>query len=174
MLVAWLVAAWLVAGCGSSKPAGVSAASYVKSVCTAVNSWASSIEAKSGALNVSKITNAVQGKTALKNFFTSAVSDTDTAVSKLQAAGTPNISNGKTIATGLVSSFDQIGTALKKGATQAAALPVTSPTAFKTAGTALGTSVQKALNDVGASLSSLKSSALEKAAASEPACKSTS
>lgn len=163
----------VVSGCGSgsSSSSGVSASSYVKAVCTAVRGWAQDIQTKSGALNVARISNAKQGKTAIERFFDSAVTDTGSVVSQLESAGTPSVTNGKQIATALVSSFNQIETALGKGKTAARALPTASPTAFRNAGQALAGGVRQSLSGIGAGLSGLKSPELEKAAKSEPACK---
>lgn len=167
------LAALVISGCGSgsSSSSGVSAGSYVKAVCTAVRGWAQDIQTKSGALNLATINDTKQGKVAIEGFFNSAVTDTGTVVAKLQAAGTPNVTNGKQISTALVSSFSQIHTALNNGKTAATTLPTNSPTAFRNAGQKLANDVRNSLSGIGAGLSGLKSSELENAAKSEPACK---
>ena len=66
--------------------------------------------------------------------------------------------------------FTQLKSALSQAATQAGSLPVTSPTAFKTAAQALGASVQSSMGTIGSSLGGLKSADLEKAAKKEPSC----
>lgn len=162
-----------LAGCGSSSSdTGVSAATYVKTVCTAVRGWAADIDTRSGALNVATIKNAAEGKAAIQTFFKAAVTDTSDVVSKLEAAGEPNIKNGKTISTAFVSAFTQIETVLNKGQSQANALPSSSPTAFRDAGRTLANSVQSSLNNIGSGLSGLRSPELETAAKKEPACAS--
>jgi hypothetical protein len=163
-----------VSACGSSSSSssGVSAASYVKSVCTAVRSWATDIAARSNALNVATIKNAPQGKTAIEGFFDAAVTDTTTVVTQLKSAGTPNVTNGKQISAALVSSFGQIESALTTGRSKAAALPTSSPTAFKSAGQSLASSVRSSLSNIGSSLNGLKSADLQAAAKKEPACSS--
>jgi hypothetical protein len=170
--VALALTAIAVAGCGGSSSSGVSAASYVKAVCQAVGGWASDIQVKSGALNVTTVSDAAQGKTEIENFFDAAVADTDTVVSKLKSAGVPDVANGKKISDALVSSFSKIGTALRAGQTEARALPTSSPRAFKAAGEVLGNKVRTSLNGIGASLSGLNSPELEKAASKVPACNS--
>ncbi len=143
----------------------------MKSVCTAVRGWAQDIQTKSGALDLATISNTKQGKTAIEGFFDSAVTDTGTVVSKLQAAGTPDVTNGKKISTALVSSFSRIQTALSQGKTAATSLPTNSPTEFRNAGQKLANNVRQSLSGIGAGLSGLTSSQLESAAKSEPACK---
>ncbi len=167
-----VLAVLALAGCGdsSSSSTGVTAAAYVKSVCTAVRGWASDIDTRSGALNVATIKNADQGKAAIKTFFTAAVADTSQVVAKLQSAGQPSISGGKQISAAFVSAFSQIETALKTGQGQANALPTNNPTQFRDAGRKLANSVQSSLNDIGSGLSGLKSPELESAAKKEPAC----
>ena len=167
-----VLVALAIAGCGdsSSSSTGVTAAAYVKAVCTAVRGWASDIDTRSGALNVATIKNADQGKAAIETFFTAAVADTSQVVSKLEAAGTPSINDGKTISGAFVSAFTQIETALKKGQSQAGALPTDNATAFRDAGRKLANSVQSSLNNIGSGLSGLKSPELETAAKKEPAC----
>jgi hypothetical protein len=163
-----------IAGCGgsSSTSSGPSASSYVKTVCTAIKGWVSDIESGSGKLNSATITTAAEGKTAIENFFGQAINDTTAVVAKLKAAGAPNVTNGSKISTALVSTFTQIQTTLTKGRTQAQALPTNDPAKFKTAGDALGTTVQASLTQIGKALGGLKSPELEKAAAKEPACTS--
>ncbi len=169
-----MVVTLAISACGSSSSSssGASAASYVKSVCTAVRSWATDIASRSNALNVATIKNAAQGKTAIEGFFNAAVSDTTAVVSQLKTAGTPNVTNGKQISTALVSSFGQIESALTTGKSQAAALPTSSPTAFKNAGQSLAGSVRSSLSNIGSSLNGLKSPELQAAAKKEPACSS--
>lgn len=167
-----VMAAVVLAGCGSSSSSGVSPAAYVKSICSAIGPFEKDVQSRSSALNLSSLTSAAQGKSALHNFLNAVVSDTDAAVSKLKAAGTPNVKNGKAISTGIVSAFTQLRTALAGAASQASSLPTGSPAAFKTAAEKLGTDVRSSMSSIGASLGNLKSADLEKAAAKEPACKS--
>jgi hypothetical protein len=163
----------VISGCGSSSSSSssVSAGSYVKVVCSAVRGWAQDIQTRSGALNVAKISDTHQGKTAIEGFFDAAVQDTAGVVSKLQSAGTPSVSGGDKISSALVASFNQIHTALSKGKAAASSMPTNSPTAFRNAGQKLADNVRQALAGIGAGLSGLKSAELEKAATSEPACK---
>jgi hypothetical protein len=166
----------VVAGCGGSSSAssGPSASSYVKTVCTAVKGWVSDIETGSGKLNSATITSAAEGKTAIENFFGDAINDTSQVVTKLKAAGAPNVSSGSKISTMLISTFTQIQATLNKGRTQAQALPTNDPAKFKSAGDSLASTVQSSLTQIGNALGNLKSPELEKAAAKEPACTSLS
>ncbi len=161
-----------VAGCGSSSssPTGVSAASYVKAVCTAVRGWTLNVEARSGALNLATVTDLTRRKAVIEEFFDSAVADTGAVVSKLKAAGTPRVTNGEQISSAFVSTFGQLQAAFVKGQRQARALPTGDPTAFRNADRALANSVGSAVNNIGTGLSRLKSAELDKAIQKQPAC----
>jgi predicted small secreted protein len=163
----------LLAGCGgSSGGSGVSAGAYVKSICSAVGPFEKDVASRSSALSSLTSVSPSQGKQALQGFLSAVVSDTDKAVNKLKSAGTPNVSKGKQIANTLVKAFTELKTALQGAQKQASSLPTTSPTAFKNAAQALGTSIQSSMSAIGSSLNNLKSPDLEKAASKEPTCKS--
>ena len=176
--LAVLAIAALVSACGSggsggsSSSSGVSAAEYVKGICTAVGPFEKDVAARSNALNSAKLTSAAQGKKAVQDFLTAVSTDTDRALTKLQAAGTPNVANGKAISTTIVAAFKQLKTAIGTALTQAKNLSTSSPQAFQKGATALGGTVQSSLSGISTSLGKLKSADLEKAAAKEPACTS--
>jgi hypothetical protein len=175
--LAVLAVAALISACGSggssgSSSSGVSAAEYVKAICTAVGPFEKDVAARSNALNSAKLTSAAQGKKAVQDFLSAVSADTDTALTKLKAAGTPNVTNGKAISTTIVAAFKQLQTAIGTALTQAKNLSTSSPQAFQKGATALGGTVQSSLSGISTSLGKLKSADLEKAAAKEPACTS--
>jgi hypothetical protein len=175
--LAVLAIAALVSACGSggssgSSSSGVSAAEYVKAICTAVGPFEKDVAARSNALNSAKLTSAAEGKKAVQDFLTAVSTDTDKALSKLQAAGTPDVANGKAISTTIVAAFKQLQTAIGTAVTQAKNLSTSSPQAFQKGATQLGGTVQSSLSGISTSLGKLKSADLEKAAAKEPACTS--
>lgn len=161
-----------VAACGSSSSSssGPTPAAYVKSICQAIGPLEKTVQSRSSQLNLAGIKSPADGKTALQSFLTAVAADTDKAVSKLKAAGVPNVSNGKQVSAAIVGAFTQLKSALDKAAAQAGSLPTGSATAFKTAAQALGTSVQSSMSGIGGSLSNLKSPDLESAIKKEPAC----
>jgi type IV pilus biogenesis protein CpaD/CtpE len=173
-----VLAAAALSACGSSGSSGsggssgdVTASQYVKAICTAVGPFEKDVAARSNALNSAKLTSASQGKKAVQGFLTAVSADTDQALSKLQAAGTPNVANGKTISSTIVSAFTQLKNAIGSAVTQANNLSTSSPQAFQKGATRLGGTVQSSLGGISSSLGKLKSADLEKAAANEPACK---
>jgi hypothetical protein len=157
-------------GSGGSSSSAVSAAAYVKGICTAVGPFEKDVAARSNALNSAKLTSAAQGKQAVQQFLTAVSTDTNQALTRLRAAGTPDVANGKTISTTIVSAFQQLHTAIGTAVTQAKNLSTSSPQAFQKGATALGGTVQQSLGGISTSLGKLKSPDLEKAAAKEPSC----
>jgi hypothetical protein len=159
-----------LAACGGSGSSGVSPSAYVKSICNAIGPFEKDVATRSSALNLSNITSAAQGKQALQAFLAAIVTDTEQAVNKLKAAGTPNVNNGKKISAAIVSAFTEVKTTLTQAKTQAGNLPTTDPTAFKNAAQSLGNGIRTSMANIGASLTNLKSAELEAAAKKEPAC----
>jgi hypothetical protein len=142
----------------------------VKSVCNAVGPFEKDINTRTSALQTNPSKTPAQGKTELQGFLSAVASDTDKALSQLKAAGTPSVSNGTKIETAIVKAFTQLDSAMKQAATTANSLSTTSVSAFQSGATSLGTTVKNSMSGIGSSLTGLKSPALEKAAAKEPAC----
>jgi hypothetical protein len=168
--LATAVVVCLLAGCGSSGSSGVTPAAYVKSICTAVAPFETDVVKRTDQLNLATLASADQGKKAIQGFLSGVKADTDQALSKLKAAGTPSIDNGKQLAATVVSAFSQLKAAVGHALAQADALPTNSPEAFRKAAAGLGTTVRTSMGGIGSSLGRLKSPELEKAAAKERAC----
>jgi hypothetical protein len=166
------VVAISLTACGGSSSSGPSPAAYVKSICQAIGPFEKTVQQRSSALNLSNIKSAADGKKALQGFLNQVAADTDKAVTKLKAAGTPDVKNGKQVQTAIVGAFTQLKSALQTAAGQAGNLPTSSPTAFQSAAQKLGSTVQSSMSGIGSSLSNLKSPDLEAAAKKEPACTS--
>ena len=166
--LALLIAVSLCAGCGSSAASKISPASYVKSVCSAISPLERDVVTRSTALNNATATNAAQAKKTLQGFLTAVEKDSDHALSRIRAAGTPNISNGKVVAGTIVKAFTELRDAMRAASTKATSLPTDSASSFKTAAQALGAGVRGSLNNISAT--GLTNPDLEKAAAKEVAC----
>jgi hypothetical protein len=121
-------------------------------------------------------TNLVQIKTQFVNFLGGAVSSTNTMISGVQAAGVPNVPNGRAISQGLVSGLQGIQTAFVQAQTQAQGLPADNPTALSNGAQGLATSLENAGNQVKTSLNSLDqkypSTELDAALRNQAACQS--
>jgi hypothetical protein len=173
--LAVLFAITLCAGCGSSDSSDsskISASNYVKSVCSAISPLERDVVTRSSALNNTTAANATEAKKTLQGFLTAVEQDASQALSKIKSAGTPDISNGKAVAETIVKAFTELRDAMKLALNKSDSLPTDSPAAFKTAAQALGASVRGSLNNIDSS--GLSNPDLEKAAASQAACKSLS
>ncbi len=171
-----MAAALVVAGCGgsSASSSGVSASSYVKSICTAVGSFRTDVQNKISSLGAANISTPAQGKKALQDFLSAASTSADTAVTKLQSAGSPNVNNGKQISASLTKAFNQLSSALKQAETSTNSLSTSSKTAFAAGAKTIQTNIQTSIQGMLSSLGALKSQALASAAKNEPACTSLS
>ncbi len=167
-----LFAVALCAGCGSSDSSKVSANDYVKSVCSAISPLEKDVVTRSSALNNTTAANATQAKKTLQGFLTAVQQDSAHALGKIQSAGTPDISRGKAVAGTIIKAFTELRDAMRVALTKSNSLPTDSPASFRTAAKALGASVKGSLNDIDSS--GLSNHDLEKAAATQAACKSLS
>jgi len=158
------------AGCGSSNSSKVSAGTYVSTVCSAISPLERDVVSRSSALNSTTAPNATQAKKALQGFLVAVEGDAARALSKIKSAGTPDISNGKTVAGTITKTFTELRDALRLAVTKSKSLPTDSPSSFRTAAQALGASVKNSLNGIDSS--GLTNPDLQKAAAGERACKS--
>jgi hypothetical protein len=166
------VAVAVCAGCGSSGSTKVSASHYVNAVCSAISPLEKDIATRSSALNNTTAASATEAKKTLQGFLTAVEQDSSRALSKIQSAGTPDISGGKAVAGTIVKAFTELRDAMRVALTKSNSLPTDSPTSFKTAAKALGASVKGSLSNIDSS--GLTNPDLEKAAANQAACKSLS
>jgi hypothetical protein len=169
--LALLAVVVLCAGCGSSDASKVSSAKYVKAVCSAISPLETDVVARTQALT-QPAANPVEAKKTLQGFLAAVEQDAERAVSRIQAAGTPDITNGKSVANEIVRTFSQLRDAMRAATSKANALPTDSTTAYKTAAQALNANVKASLTSIDPS--GLSNPDIEKAAAKEPACKSLS
>jgi hypothetical protein len=168
--IALLIVVSLVAGCGgSSGSSKVSASNYVKSVCSAILPLERDVVARSQAVNKPSAS-ATRAKRTLQGFLAAIEQDSNRALSKIQSAGTPDISNGTTVANSIVQAFTRLRDAIHTAAGKASALPTDSPSKYSTAAQALNTSVRGSLSNIDPS--GFSNPDVEKAAAKQAACKS--
>ena len=128
------------------------------------------MNSRASALNDTTASNASDAKRTLQSFLNAIEQDSENAVSRIRAAGTPDISGGKTVAGAIVRTFGELRDAMKVAVTKSQTLPTGSASSFNSAAQALTTSVRGSLNGIDAS--GLSHPELEKAASKEPACKS--
>jgi hypothetical protein len=167
-VLAGLAVAAAAAGCGSSDSgSAVGAGQYMRSVCNAVAPWVKDVTVRANALNFSPNSSAAQRKKSTQDYLDAVVADSRSAVAKIKAAGTPNVGNGKAVASAIVNDFNQLESTMAKAASQARSLPTNNLAAFNSAAHALGNSISSSIGSLG----SLRNRELTQAAAKEPACK---
>lgn len=172
-LVAMLVTGALaVAGCGGSSSSGVSPAAYVKSVCTAATSWRDAIQSAGTKLRSGVSTKSLgKAKTEYVGFVNSLVAATEQAESQLKSAGSPSVSGGAQISGSLVRIFHNAKGALSQAASEAAALPTSSPRAFEASASKVVVSIRSSLAGM-SSVTPEKNAELRSAAAKDKTCQS--
>jgi hypothetical protein len=163
-------AAVALAACGGSSSGSVSAASYVKSVCSAATNWRNAIQAAGAKLQSGVTSTSLsQAKTQYVGFVTALVQATASAESELKAAGTPSVSNGPKISNSLVQIFSNAKTRLTQAAAQAAVLPTSSATAFKNSANQVVLGIRGSLAGM-SSVTPEKNAQLHAAATKDPTC----
>ena len=161
------------AATGTSGGGSVSPEEYVKSVCTSMSTWVSDVQNLSNSFGSDvDPTDLEATKNAIVDLFGQMLDATDTLISSLQAAGTPDIDNGDQIKAALSDSFTQARQALSDAKDQIANLDTSDPTQFATQLQGIGTAIQSSMSGITGSLSGLQAPELEQAAANEPACAS--
>jgi hypothetical protein len=167
----------VLAGCGGG--GGVSASSYVASVCKSLGAWEHAVKEQAQTVEgklPSVLGQAVNGgaavltqaRTLLVTFTDELVAATKTAQNRVAAAGTPNIKNGSTLASKLHDAFGSVLTALEAARSRVSKLPTDSVSVFQSGATAIQGSIQSAFGSVGNSVPN--SPELNAAAKKTPAC----
>ena len=158
-----------LAACGGSS--GVSAASYVKSVCNTAVTWRnSSVHAGQKLQSALTSTSLTQTKSDYVEFVGAVRTATGRAAAQLSAAGTPSVSNGKSIASTLVRTFNQATDSLSQAESEARAIPTNNKSAFNAAASKVQTDVRNALAQM-SSVTPANNAQLRSAAANDPTCK---
>lgn len=169
-MIATALVAVAIAGCGGGS-SGVSAASYVKSLCTALGTWKNEIQSAGLALQSSGAGTAspAVAKRDYQRFVSALLSATQHATNTLRSAGTPAVTRGTQIAGGLTRAFDRAGTELSRANTQAAAIPTRNTSVFQIGAATVTAQIKAALQGI-ATVTPGQSAQLRTAATKSPAC----
>jgi hypothetical protein len=171
LLCVFLIGAAALTACGGSK--GVSAEAYATSVCGALKTYLSGLQGFATSVTSAVTANATpeNGKAQLQKFVGDLGKATDTLISDLKAAGTPDITNGAQFTSALVSAFEQTKAGVDKLKTEIDGLPI--DLQGFTAGTQkITTDMTTVFDSAGKSLEKLKAPELEKASSTNPNCQS--
>jgi hypothetical protein len=170
-IVAGTVLALAVTACGGSSQ--VSAATYVKSICTSLGGWKQHVQSAGQTLQASGIATAspANAKKQYVHFVSTLLTATRNTTGSLKAAGTPAVKDGGAIASGLSSAFERGSQGLATALSHASAIPTTSASAFGSAATGVTTEIRSALQNI-AAITPRSSPQLRTAALKEPSCRS--
>ena len=163
-------AAFALSGCGGSST--VTPAAYVKSVCSAATNWRNAIQVAGTKLSTGvNTTSLAQAKSEYVGFVSALVTATTSAETQLKSAGAPSVTNGKQISSTLVGIFTGAKGSLARAAVQAAALPTSSATAFKTAANQVVVGIRSSLAGM-SNVTPERNAQLRAAAAKDSTCRS--
>lgn len=161
----------LVAACSKGGGPTVSAEVYVKGMCTEISNWVDGIQTMTDDMSSGIVpgSSPEELKGVLGSYLDDVIAATQEARDAVDAVGVPDVDNGEEIASKVVGVFDQAITALQDARDKVDGLP-SDPQAFSDAASQLGSDIQTQMTDIGSSLDSLDSSAVDEAANNEPAC----
>jgi hypothetical protein len=165
----------VVAGCGGGRGAtspGVSPIAYVRSMCSAVTQLKNdgSTQLKQFSRRVSGIHTVAQDKAATETYVSALARAADRTVSRMKAAGSPNVTGGKSISASFLSGYVVVAQTLSATARRTRSLPTKSLRAFQRATYKLGTDLQSALQGINSGITGLRSTALDAFEPKVPAC----
>lgn len=147
--------------------------SYVAQVCTSLSTWFRNANTRAAQLETEVATTSAQrGKSILESALAVSVADTQTAVSALQAAGTPQVQNGEKIAVALVQGVERNLSTLQALQPEVAATPATDAEAVRQQASHVARTIQSGLSSLAAGQTPISSPELAKTAAASQTCKS--
>lgn len=168
-LASAVLVAVLLASCGGS--GGVKPSAYVHSMCSALGNWKNDVQRAGTKLQTTGAANAARtvAKQDYRRFVAALLTATQHAATALQSAGTPDVKNGKQIASSLAGAFGAASRRLAQANTQAATIPTGSATSFQLGASSVTAQIRSALQGI-AGVSPSQSAPLRAAALKEPAC----
>lgn len=157
------------AAASASATGGLSASDYVVAVCGAFQGYADSVKKRQGAFTPTG-SDIAAVKQSWLDFLDGMITDTQTLVTKIDAIGVPDVSDGQAAASALEADFSKLQSDLQQLRNQSADLPTTSPAAFTAAFRPLLTQFQTDLQGFGQDLNQFSGGALDAAFSAAPEC----
>jgi hypothetical protein len=145
---------------------------YVKGLCTSVQSYVDDITTLSTgfAAGIDPAASADEQKQAVLDFLDDALALTDGLIEDVDGSGIPDVDEGATVVAAIASSFEQARGVLEDARARVEAASTDDPQAFAAELNEVGASIQSSLGDIGGSLDLVESPELATAAEDEPAC----
>ena len=169
-LAALLLLGTLAACGGSGAPATVTPTAYVSALCRAVAPFERDVATASGQLTGSTSTGLAASRARLVSYLSALAGDSATAQHRLDAAGIPAVTGGRTFASTIVSTFSRLHNAFERSVKLASGLPTTDRAQFSAGATQLATAVKESVGQLGAGLSTRSNKVLDQTAAKLAVC----
>jgi hypothetical protein len=158
-----------------SSAAGTDAATYMEALCTDISTWQTSLTAGNQTFQDAVSTGnptPEDVKAALETYLTTAVEDTQTLASEIEALGVPGVEGGEDVSTTVVTALNNVATLFQTILDQVQQVDTTNPAAMATALQDLVPQLQQGAQDVAGAFGSIDNSELTAAANDIPACTS--
>ena len=178
LLTTCLVAGLVAASFGTADAATVSPSTWAPKFCTAVVQYESTISTQSDALStaLTNVTDLKTGRDQIVSFLGKMENAATTAKQQLQEAGAHSLPNGAKIAKTFVAGLAASAKLFAKAKADAAKIPTTNITAFKTKGKQVGQSLSDAAEELSRRFAGIKKldtgKKLEAAVKAAPECAS--
>jgi hypothetical protein len=176
-----VIAALALTACGSSTPsptptaATVSPTAYVTATCSAVAQLSRDgvIEGRRLRAGANGVRTIAHDKSVAEAYVSALARDAGKTVTRIRAAGIPNVENGDATAAVFLSSYVRLETTLAAMGKKARSIPTSSDQAFKRATYAVGSSLGSSMQSINAGISVLRNQPLDTVAKKCPsACRS--
>jgi hypothetical protein len=162
MVVLAAVLAVLAGGCGggggdsdesSAQPQGTPPATWVTSVCGALDDWQTSLQTKAQGLpaEVLQADSPADAKKRIEGFLDEVVDETDAMIQKVDAAGKPAVNGGQRVSTAVHARLLEVKAAFESARAKVDNVPTDNPLAFQQQLTQIGQQLAaqgQALGDV--------------------------
>jgi hypothetical protein len=150
----------------------VTPGTYVKSLCTSVQSYVDDITTLSTdfAAGIDPAASADDQKQAVLDFLDDALALTDALIDQVDAAGVPDVEGGPAMVEAIAASFQEARDVLEAARARVEAASTDDPQAFAAELNEVGTTIQSSLGGIGGSLDLVDSPELAAAAEDEPTC----
>lgn len=150
----------------------VAPGTYVKSLCTSVQSYVDDITTLSTdfAAGIDPAASVDEQKQAVLDFLDDALALTDALIEQVDSAGVPDVEGGAAMVSAIAASFEEARDVLEAGRAQVEAASTEDPQAFAAELNEVGATIQSSLGEIGGSLDLVESPELAAAAEDEPTC----
>lgn len=159
-------------GAGGGGEETVTPGTYVKGLCTSVQSYVDDITTLSTdfSAGIDPAASVDEQKQAVLDFLDDALALTSALIDEVDAAAVPDVEGGPAMVAAIVASFEQARDVLEAGRARVEAASTEDPQAFAAELNEVGATIQTSLGEIGGSLDLVESPELAAAAEDEPTC----